>query len=69
MPEQGILQLPFVIRCAPCLSTHFYLNIDIENITINGRFSWLNILTFPVNGYVTPFIMRINAKGFIVLNE
>jgi hypothetical protein len=46
-----------------------YLNIDIGNITIEGSFSLLNILTIPINGYITPFVMIINAKGFVILKE
>lgn len=46
-----------------------YLNIDIRNITIEGSFSLLNILTIPINGYITPFVIKINAKGFVILKE
>jgi hypothetical protein len=50
-------------------SKYKYLDIDIENISIEGTFSLLNLLTMPLNGYITPFVMKINAKGFVALKE
>lgn len=46
-----------------------YLNVDVGNITIEGNFSWFNILAFPVNHYISPFIMRIRGKGFVKIIE
>jgi hypothetical protein len=53
---------------AEAKSKYKHLNIDIRNITIEGKFSWLNVLTIPIIN-VTPFIMRINARGFVIVKE
>ena len=48
------------------------LDIDIINIISEFRYSFWNLLPLNTNlsfGYYSPMIIKVNAKGFVVLNE
>ena len=48
------------------------LNVDIINITTEFNYSMWSLLPLNTNlsfGYYTPMIIKVNSKGFVVLDE